>query len=164
MSLNESDSDSYNDDNIGDTTAEDETPRRRLVMIKAYSDNIGQLHQDNTMRSINRVLRQMVLPKMKFLDNTNKFGSFNRPDFTDTNSWVSKLFAKIPALDRATDRTKCQVWITYKAKIKEQFGLHRSSVTLKIKRAMIAGKKICGCCLISLTQNYPKLTMQLYYA
>ena len=49
MSLNESDSDSYNDDNIGDTTAEDETPRRRLVMIKAYSDNIGQLHQDNTM-------------------------------------------------------------------------------------------------------------------
>ena len=153
--FDESDSDHYNDDHIEDTTAEDERKKRRLVMIKAYSDNIGQQHQDNTMRSINRVLRQMVLPKMKFLENTNKFGSFNRPDFTDPNSWVSKLFTKIPALDNATDRMKCQVWITYKAKIKEQFSLHRSSVTLKIKRAMIAGKKIGGCCIVSLTQNYP---------
>ena len=150
MSLSESDSDNYNDDNIDDTTAEDERKNRRLVMIKAYSDNIGQQHQDNTMRSINRILRQMVLPKMKFLENTNKFGSFNRPDFTDPNSWVSKLFTKIPALDNATDRMKCQVWITYKAKIKEQFSLHRSSVTLKIKRAMIAGKKQSGCCMVFL--------------
>ena len=78
---------------------------------------------------------------MKFVSTSKAFGSFEQPDFTDNNCWVNKLFANIVTLRGASDKMKAEVWMTYRAKIKEQFSLHRSSSTLKIKRKFLDGKK-----------------------
>ena len=76
----------------------------------------------------------------KFVEEGEGFGRFDRPDFRDSKSWVSILFGKIPSLDLLSDRMKCKVWITYRKKIKEQFSLHRSAVTLKIQKAFVNGE------------------------
>ena len=124
----------------GDTTATDLEDRRKMNMIKTYSDGVGHVMCDNTMRNINRVIRCTIISKLKFVDVSNKFGSFNQPDFTNKKSWVSILLSNIPSMDATTDSMKCKLWMTYRHKIREQFSLHRSAVTLKIKRAFVRGK------------------------
>ena len=123
-----------------DSTAADDTIKRKAVMIDAYTEGVGHPKCNNTQKCINTVLRAAILPKKKFVDGGEGFGRFEKPDFRDENSWVSKMYKKIPSFDMMTDRMKCMVWITYRKKIKEQFSLHRSLVTLKIQNAFIQGK------------------------
>ena len=124
-----------------DTTAADDSVQRKAVMLDAYSEGVGHPKCNNTQKCINTVLRGAILPKKKFVEEGEAFGRFEKPDFRDENSWVSIMYKKIPSFDMMTDRMKCKVWITYRKKIKEQFSLHRSGVTLRIQHAFIQGKK-----------------------
>ena len=126
-------------DNLEDTTDKDSPGRRKLLMLKVFGEGVGHRRADNTQKCINTVVRNTILPKMKFVPTGSGLGSFDKPDFTDSKSWVNILFKKIPSLENLSDGMKCKVWITYRAKIKEQFSLHRAGVTLKIRINFIKG-------------------------
>ena len=125
---------------VVDTTAKDSAMARKAVMVNVYSEGIGHIKSENTLRSITSVLRCAILPKKKFVDEGEGFGTFDKHDFRNEKHWATILYKKIPSLDMMSDSVKCKVWITYRKKIKEQFSLHRSAVTLKIKRAFINGE------------------------
>ena len=123
-----------------DTTDKDPTEKRKRVMIQTYGEEVGHRPSENTQKCINVVVRNTILPKMKFVPGGKAFGSFDKPDFTDTKSWVNVLFSKIPNLANLSDSMKCKVWITYRARIKEQFSLHRAGITHKIKSNFVKSK------------------------
>ena len=112
---------------------------RKMTLIETYNCGNKVRRNEDTMRRITRAVRKSIIPKVKFISNSNVFGSFDQPDFSDPGCWVNKLFENIPTLDKASDKVKAEVWMTYKHKVKEQFSLHRSNVTLKIKKNFIKG-------------------------
>ena len=132
---------------VQDTTDKDSADKRKQVMMKVYGEDIGHRHSENTQRCINVVVCNTILPKMKFVPGGKTFGSFDKPDFTNKKSWVNVLFAKIPNLADLSDAMKCKVWITYRARIKEQFSLHRAGITHKIKMNFVRSKLLCVCIL-----------------
>ncbi len=92
------------------------------------------------MRTLAKAIRKIIIPQLKFVQSGKLFGSFEHPDFTDQHCWVNKLLDSILQLHAANDTVKAEIWMTYRKGIKEQFSLHRSSVTLKIKRNFFEGK------------------------
>ena len=117
-----------------DTVDTDDAESRKLTLIQQYSRGKStSIINESTMKSLTRAIRLVIIPKLKFLPGSRGFGSFEQPDFTHLNCWVNKVFDRIANLKNASDKKKADVWMTYRNKIKEQFSLHRSGVTLKIK-------------------------------
>ena len=113
---------------------------RQMSLIKIYSDGQTLVNNDNTLRILTKNVRKSIIPEVKFVPTSKGFGTFEQPDFTDDTCWMNKLFANIPTLKNATDTMKAEVWMTYKSKIKNEFSLHRSAVTLKIKQKFSESK------------------------
>ena len=127
-----------------DTVDTDDAESRKLTLIQQYSRGKStSIINESTMKSLTRAIRLVIIPKLKFLPGSRGFGSFEQPDFTHPNCWVNKVFDRIANLKNASDKKKADVWMTYRNKIKEQFSLHRSSVTLKIKNAFCDGEFVC---------------------
>ena len=120
-------------------TMEDRSTRQ-MELVRVYSQGNKLIKNESTMRTLAKSLRKVIIPQVKFVQCSKVFGSFDQPDFTSAQCWQSKLFSNIPSLNNATDEMKAQVWMTYRGKLKEQFSLHRSGVTLKIKRKFEEGK------------------------
>ena len=121
----------------------DDAEARKLTLIQQYArGKSSNIINEATMKSLTRAIRLVIIPKVKFLPGGRGFGSFEQPDFTHPNCWVNKVFDRIANLKNASDKKKADVWMTYCTKIKEQFSLHRSSITLKIKAALCNGKLI----------------------
>ena len=113
---------------------------RQMELVRVYSQGNKLMNNESTIRTLAKSLRKVIIPQVKFVQCSKVFGSFDQPDFTSPQCWQNKLFSNIPSLNNATDEMKAQVWMTYRGKLKEQFSLHRSGVTLKIKRKFEAGK------------------------
>lgn len=113
---------------------------RKMNLISVYGKGNTIRRNDNTMRTLAKVMRKVILPQMKFVQGGKLFGSFEYPDFTDDNCWVNALFENIPSMKNASDTMKAEVWMTYRKQIKEQFSLHRSGVTLKMKKNFMDGE------------------------
>ena len=125
----------------GDTFPTDDSDQRRMVLIQEYSKASSSTSMnESTMKSLTRAICLVILPKVKFLPGGRGFGSFDQPDISNPNCWVNRVFDRMPHLKNASDRKKAEIWMTYRSKIKEQFSLHRSGVTLKMKKAFISGK------------------------
>ena len=122
-----------------DTTNSDSPDKRRMVLIKAYGCGVKRAFNTSTMNSINKAIRKLAIPNIKFLPTTKSFGGFEQPDFADPNCWVNKIFEFIN-MSNSSDKKKAQIWMTYRHKVKEQFSLHRSSATSKIKMTLMKGK------------------------
>ena len=123
-----------------DTFDTDNPEARKLTLIQQYARGKStNIINEATMKSLTRAIRLVIIPKVKFLPGGKGFGSFEQPDFTHPNCWVNKVFDRIANLKNASDKKKADVWMTYRTKIKEQFSLHRSGVTLKIKSAFCNG-------------------------
>ena len=110
------------------------------------------------MRSLTRAVCLVILPKVKFLAGGKGFGSFEQPDFTNPSCWVNKVFDRMPHLKNASDKMKAEIWMTYHSKIKEQFSLHRSGVTLRIKKAFMAGEYLQHCFCTASSKILTKLS------
>ena len=123
-----------------DTHEGDDPKKRELNLIEVYSQGVIEPPEETTRITIMNCVRSTIVPNVKFLTSSKAFGSFEQPNFANSECWVNKLFANIPTLARLSDGTKARTWMTYKAKIREQFSLHRSGVTLKIKRKFMEGK------------------------
>jgi hypothetical protein len=117
-----------------------ERDQRKMVLIQKYSDGKTMSFNKSTLQSINRAVRKVLLPRMKFLSNSKCFGSFEQPDFSDPNCWVHRVFNELSTLKNAPDKKKAEIWMTYRSKLKEQFSLHRSSITSQIKLNFVKGK------------------------
>ena len=113
---------------------------RQMELVRVYSQGNKLIKNESTMRTLAKSMRKVIIPQVKFVQCSKVFGSFDQPDFTSAQCWQNKLFSNIPSLNNATDEMKAQVWMTYRGKLKEQFSLHRSGVTLKIKRKFEEGK------------------------
>ena len=134
-----------NIDDAEDTNVSDIPDRRRMVLIETYGCGVKKSFNPSTMNSINKAIRKLAIPNIKFLPTTKSFGGFEQPDFADPNCWVNKIFEFIN-MSNASDKKKAQIWMTYRHKIKEQFSLHRSAVTSKIKVEFMKGEKcVCRC-------------------
>ena len=119
----------------------DDPEVRKMNLIRQYSIGRSTMSlNESTMKSITRAIRLVIIPKVKFLPGGKGFSSFEQPDFSNPSCWANKVFDRIGNLKNASDTKKAEIWMTYRAKIKEQFSLHRSSITLKIKNAFIKGK------------------------
>ena len=123
-----------------DAKQEEERNKRQMQLIRVYSQGTQLLKNDTTLRTLTKSLQKLIIPHVKFVQCSKVFGSFDQPDFTSADCWQNKLFSNIPSLNNARDEMKAQVWMTYRSKLKEQFSLHRSGVTLKIKRKFEEGK------------------------
>ena len=135
--------DNHISENDRDTFNTDDTEARKLTLIQQYGrGKSSNIINEATMKSLTCAIRLVIIPKVKFLPGGKGFGSFEQPDFTHPNCWVNKVFDRIANLKNASDKKKADVWMTYRTKIKEQFSLHRSGVTLKIKAAFCNGKLI----------------------
>ena len=127
-----------------DTVDTDDAETRKLTLIQQYSRGKStSIINESTMKSLTRAICLVIIAKLKFLPGSSGFGSFEQPDFTHPNCWVNKVFDRIANLKHASDKKKADVWMTYRNKIKEQFSLHRSGVTLKIKNAFCDGECVC---------------------
>lgn len=141
----------------GGSETEHERNLRKLKLVKVYGEGGTLPKNDGTLRTLTRAVRKVILPQMKFVQSGKGFGSFDQPDFTHKNCWANRLFESMPMIHRGTDEQKAMVWMTYRHKIKEQFSLHRSGVSYKIKQNFIKGKCIVSdrfmCCVETLMTN-----------
>ena len=108
-------------------------------LLEIYSSGVKRAFHKSTLQSINKAVRKIILPKIKFLPGTKAFGGYDMPDLTSEDCWVNRVFDEINMGNLST-RKKAEVWMTYRNKVKDQFGLHRSSVTVKIKKRYVSGK------------------------
>ena len=137
--INSIETEDHVEDEQEDTRFTDNQDKRKMVLLDAYGSGVKRPYQKATMSSFTRAVRKLAIPKIKFLPTSKAFGSFEQPDLTDPDCWVNNIF-EFMNMKHATDRRKAQVWMTYRQKVKEQFSLHRSSVTSKIKTKFIQGE------------------------
>ena len=114
--------------------------KRRMKLIEKY--NVGKPAKfcQSTLTTMNRVVRTVLIPQMKFVSKSKQFGSFEQPDFEDETCWVHKIFDKLGSLKNASNDTKAAIWMQYRNKVKEQIGLHWSTVTKHLKTTFVRGK------------------------
>ena len=126
------------DRSIGcDSTLTEESQKVELLGI--YQSGVKKEFHKSTLQSITKAIRKIVLPKIKFLPGTKGLGGYDMPDLTSEDCWVHKIFEEIN-MGKSTMKTKAEMWMTYRNKVREQFGLHRSAVTMKIKKKFNDGK------------------------
>ena len=99
-----------------DSTLTNESQKQDLFQI--YQSGVKREFRKSTLQSINKAIHKIALPKIKFLPGS---------------------------MGKSTMRTKAEIWMTYRNKVREQFGLHRSAVTMKIKKKFIKGKPKIAC-------------------
>ena len=116
--------------------------RRRLKLVEKYSTGKGTKFEARTLQSINRVVRSVIIPRMKFIATSKHFGSFDQPDFADKTCWVHRIFKQLGSLKNASDYQKAEIWMTYRSGISKQFSLHCSSLTSGLKKVLVRGKTL----------------------
>ena len=119
------------------STLTQESQKNDLLQI--YSSGVKRPFHKPTLQSINKAVRKLIIPKIKFLPGTKGLGGYDMPDLTSDDCWMHKVFEEIN-MGNSDMQRKAEVWMTYRNKVKEQFGLHRSCVTMKIKKRFIEGK------------------------
>ena len=140
MQLNIPNAFQQNHANNRDTHEGDDTRKRELNLIEIYSQGVIEPPEESTKITIMNCVRSTIIPNVKFLTSGKAFGSFEQPNFADSECWVNKLFSNIPTLAGVSDGTKAKTRMTYRTKIREQFSLHRSAKSLQIKRKFLEGK------------------------
>ena len=119
------------------STLTDELQTTELFEI--YQSGVKRQFHKSTLQSINKAIRKIALPKIKFLPGSKGLGGYDMPDLTSEDCWVHNIFEEIN-MGKSSMKIKAEIWMTYKNKVREQFGLHRSAVTMKIKKKFIERK------------------------
>ena len=66
--------------------------------------------------------------------------------YNNTNK--HRVFNQLGSLKNVSDNKKAEIWMTYRMKMKEQFSLHRSSVTVNLKAVFLKGASREVLCLL----------------
>ena len=112
---------------------------QKTELFEIYQSGVKRQFHKSTLQSINKAIHKIALPKIKFLPGSKGLGGYDMPDLTSKDCWVHKIFEELN-MGKSTMNTKAEIWMTYRNKVREQFGLHRSAVTMKIKKKFTDGK------------------------
>ena len=112
-----------------------------MKLIEKYSNGVTSERRycPATMISLNNAIRKVLIPRMKFVSDRKQFGQFDQPDFSDDSCWVHRVFEQMGTVKNASDFVKAEIWMMYRHKIREQFSIHRASVTNRLKRVFMQG-------------------------
>ena len=146
-SRSDSDHDDSNDqDDLGSVVGSDDglgTAYTTQVkeMLTIYERQVKVLKSQTIKAEILRHVRRLVLPCEKFIVEGKYIGSFERPDFTDVETWYAMVLQKA-GYDKYKPRSLAKVWVTYRSDISEAFSNHRSYATQTMKTKFLAGEYI----------------------
>ena len=128
-----------------------DTQRRHL--IETYQTCEPYPYNKETLASIGKIVRQVLVKKVKFIehehtsgmsrqmiDKTRIFPSFWQPDLTQQNNIQSDLFREFEELQRSSLKTKAIAWMGMRRKVLKSIREHRNTVCTAIQQDMIAGK------------------------
>lgn len=120
---------------------EEETMYTRDVqdMMTVYERNVKVRSSLGVRSDILRFVRRLVIPHVKFTCEGSTVGSFEKPDFTDKDSWYYVVLKKA-GYGRLSARNLAKVWVTYRKDVAEAFSNHRSNATARMKKAFLAGE------------------------
>ena len=110
-------------------------------MLTVYERKVRIKASVSVKSEILRLVRRLVIPCVKFTTDGNHIGSFERPDFTQKDTWYYVVLSKA-GFDNHSPRTLAKVWVTYRKDVAEAFSNHRSYVTACMKKAFMAGKLV----------------------
>ena len=121
-----------------DTREGDDEERRRLNMLNIYDSTKSFPKSETTCTELVKIIRRSVIPQVKFWnEGDGKFGSDEKPDFTEKNYWGNKMFDQVAGTMFESDGAKAIAWTSYREDLKKVFVGHRSIVTRKMKAAFI---------------------------
>lgn len=108
-------------------------------MLTVYERKVRVKSSLAVKADILRLVRRLVLPHEKFVSEGSSMGSFERPDFTDKESWYYVVLDKA-GYGSLSPRAMAKIWVTYRKDVAEAFSNHRSNVSGRMKKAFLAGK------------------------
>ena len=74
-----------------------------MKLVEKYSTGKAARFDSRTLQTMNRAVRAVIIPRMKFITTNKHFGSFDQPIFSDENCWVHKIFEQLGSLNNASD-------------------------------------------------------------
>lgn len=110
-------------------------------MLTVYERGVKVIKSQTVKTEILRLVRKIVIPHEKFITEGSYIGSFERPDFTDKETWYSIVLSEA-GYNQHKARTLAKVWVTYRGDVSEVFSNHRSYVTQTMKKAFLLGEYI----------------------
>ena len=123
-----------------DTMRGDEVERRKITLLRAYSQNSREKFMSNTAREMRKQLRMVISPKVKFVRDSKIFGSFDKPDFSSANCWQNELYDRIPSLRNISDSKRAVLWMTYKRNLRKELSNQQAKWTSAIKKEFLKRK------------------------
>ena len=144
-SRQDSDGDDHDDeDELGSVVGSDDelgTAYTTQVkeMLTIYERQVKVLKSQTMKAEILRHVRRLVIPCEKFIAEGKYIGSFERPDFTDVETWYAMVLQKA-GYDKYKPRSLAKIWVTYRSDISEAFSNHRSYATQTMKTAFLVGE------------------------
>ena len=121
-----------------DTREGDDEERRRMNMLNIYNSTKSFPKSETICTELIKIIRRSVIPHVKFWnEGDGKFGSDEKPDFTEKNYWGNKMFEQMKGTKFESDGAKSMAWTSYKEDLKKVFQGHRSIVTSKMRAAFI---------------------------
>lgn len=142
--------------------AMDRDSKRRLL-IQVYQTCEPFPYNRETLTSIGKTVRRVIVRKVKFIENehtsgmtkemienTRKFPSFWQPDLTCTNTIQSDLFEEREELRNATLKVKAIAWMGMRTKVMSSIRQHRSAVCTSIQSEMLDGMLLFLTCASTL--------------
>ena len=110
-------------------------------MLTVYERGVKVIKSQTVKTEILRLVRKIVIPYEKFIVEGSYIGSFEKPDFTDKDTWYS-IVLRQAGYNQHKARTLAKVWVTYRGDVSEVFSNHRSYVTQTMKKAFLVGERI----------------------
>ena len=121
-----------------DTREGDDEEKRRRNMLNIYDSTKSFPKSETICNDLIKIIRRSVIPQVKFWnEGDGKFGSDEKPDFTEKNYWGNKMFEQVAGTKFESDGAKAMAWTSYREDLKKVFVGHRSMVTTKMKAAFI---------------------------
>ena len=108
-------------------------------MLTVYERKIRVKASTGTRADILKLVRRVVLPFEKFTSEGTSIGTFERPDFTNQAGWPYIVLKKAGFKDK-DPRSMAKIWNTYRKDVSDVFSNHRSNVSVRMKKAFLAGE------------------------
>lgn len=129
------------------------TSERHAYMIELYNTVQPTQYNPETLTNISTIVRNIVVKKVKFIDNehtaglskeaieaTKNYPSFWKPDLSVERSMYSDIMREFPFLKNATLVTKVGAWMGMRNRVRQAIRGHRNAVQTSIQREIVLGK------------------------
>ena len=80
---------------------------QKAELLEIYNSGVKREFHKSTLDNINKAIRKIALPNIKFLPTTKALGGFEMPDLTSDDCWVHKIFDEVN-MTRSTLKCKAE--------------------------------------------------------